>query len=147
MIIDDARFAAAYTTTTGDVRRFDDIGDMLLHSQQHQEEIHIYWVHDYETTDWINADQAILVLSPNLTTPMAWGVAAFAEPGAAEAFSHYNQGHMTNFRDLWADMESGALDPKTINAHAHDDPAGESLHNMEMESMNHDHQTKPADGG
>lgn len=117
MIIDDARFAASYVTMTGDVRRFDDIGDMLVYSQKHDEAVHIYWVHDYDSAEWINAETATFVLSPNLTTPMAWGLAAFADETGAEAFITENGGSSMTFAGLLREVETGAIDPNTLSDH------------------------------
>jgi nitrous oxide reductase accessory protein NosL len=60
MIIEDARFAAAYMTTEGEPRIFDDIGDMLVHQLEKGEMVHVHWVHDYETEAWLRAEAAFL---------------------------------------------------------------------------------------
>ena len=51
MIISDPRFAASYVTQQGETRRFDDIGDMLIHHTEQGEEVAVFWVHDYETEE------------------------------------------------------------------------------------------------
>ena len=58
MIIDEARFAASYVTTTGEVRKFESIEDMFSYHHDHEEEVHIFWVHDYESEEWVRADKA-----------------------------------------------------------------------------------------
>ena len=60
MIINEERFAASYVTKSGEVRRFDDIGGMLLYDQKHQEDVHVYWVHDLDTKEWINVQKPTL---------------------------------------------------------------------------------------
>ena len=44
MIIDEARFAASYVTTTGEVRKFESIEDMVSYHHDHEEAVHIFWV-------------------------------------------------------------------------------------------------------
>ena len=58
MIINEARFAASYVTVAGEVRRFDDIGNMLLYDYKHQEEVHVYWVHDFNTEEWMTCGES-----------------------------------------------------------------------------------------
>lgn len=58
MIIDEARFAASYVTTTGEVRKFESIEDMVSYHHDHEEAVHIFWVHDYESEAWVRADKA-----------------------------------------------------------------------------------------
>mgnify|MGYP001202711126 CR=1 FL=1 len=120
MIINEPRFAASYVTAKGDVRRFDDMGGMLIYDQQHQEKVHIYWVHDFNTEEWLNAADASIVHSPELVTPMAWGLAAFANQAEAEQFAAENNGTVTTLAALQAEIASGALDPAALSSHLHD---------------------------
>ncbi len=73
MIISDPRFAAAYVTSAGDARLFDDIGDMLVYDQRMGEAVHAYWVHDLHSEAWARAETATFVTQSNLNTPMGWG--------------------------------------------------------------------------
>jgi len=122
MIINEPRFAASYVTTSGDVHRFDDIGEMLAYDQEHQDNVHIYWAHDYNTEAWLNAANASIVHSPELASPMAWNLAAFADQADAEQFAAENEGIVTTFTALQQEIAAGALDPITlagqINDHA-----------------------------
>lgn len=120
MIINEPRFAAAYVTTNGEVRRFDDAGGMLVHNQQRQEKVHIYWVHDFNTEEWLDATKATFVHSPELVTPMAWGLAAFANQADAEQFVAENGGVITTFTALQQEIASGALDPASLTSNLHD---------------------------
>jgi len=136
MIINEERFAASYTTKSGEVRRFDDIGGMLMYDHEHQEDVHRYWVHDLDTKEWLNANEAHFVLSGGLETPMGWGVAAFATQNQAEAYVSENGGMIADFAVLQQEVADGTLDPTTLSAHQHEN-------GMEMDGeMNHD-----ADGG
>ncbi len=114
MIINEPRFAASYVTTSGDVHRFDDIGEMLAYDQEHQENVHIYWTHDYNTEAWLNAANASIVYSPILATPMAWNLAAFANQADAAQFAAENEGIVTTFTALQQEIAAGALDPITL---------------------------------
>ncbi len=148
MIINEARFAASYVTTSGDVRRFDDIGGMLVHDQKMQEAVHIYWVHDLNTEEWINANSATFVLSRNLNTPMGWGVAAFADSADAAAYVAANEGVSTTYAALQEEIKTGALDPTAFADHEHEMENGEMDQDgmepedgemeMDHDDMNHD---------
>ncbi|MBE2224064.1 MAG: nitrous oxide reductase accessory protein NosL [Anaerolineae bacterium] len=119
MIINEPRFAASYVTTSGDVRRFDDLGGMLVYDQQHQEKVHIYWAHDFNTEEWLNAADASIVHSPELASPMAWGLAAFTNQADAEQFAADNNGIVTTFAALQQEIASGALDPAALSNQIH----------------------------
>ena len=135
MIINEARFAASYVTTDGEVRRFDDIGNMLLYAHKHQEDVHIYWVHDFNSEEWIDAQKAAIVLNPDLITPMAWSLAAFASEDDAEAYVAEFGGAISSLAALQQEVADGAIEPTLLHSHMHEqDDSMES----EME-MNHEH--------
>lgn len=100
MIISEARFAAGYVTTQGTERRFDDIGDMLLFHTKHAEDVAVFWVHDYDTEEWIRADQAFFVLSKALHTPMGHGVVATRTQSRATEIATRTKGVVLSFADL-----------------------------------------------
>jgi copper chaperone NosL len=85
MIISDERFAAAYTTTGRTHRLFDDIGDMALYHSTHREDVARFWVHDFESLEWLDAERAWYVRSDGIMTPMGHGVAAYATLQSAQA--------------------------------------------------------------
>jgi len=96
MIISEPRFAAAYYTVDGDARRFDDIGGMARHYAENQEDVVHFWVHDYDTEEWIIADQAFFVMSDQIHTPMDFGVVAISDQSRAqELASEFNTMVMT----------------------------------------------------
>ena len=89
MIISDARFAAgyAYEVSPGryESKAFDDIGDMLVHAEkQTGDKVSAWYVHDYATEEWTDATEAVYVVSPDLPTPMGYGILAFSDPAAAQ---------------------------------------------------------------
>ncbi len=126
MIINEERFAASYVTRSGEVHRFDDIGGMLMYDHEHQEDVHRYWVHDFDTKEWIDVNEAHFVLNDELATPMGWGLAAFATQEQAEAFVAENGGVIANFVTLQQEIADGTLDPTTLSTHQHENE-------MEME--------------
>ncbi|MCP4357819.1 MAG: hypothetical protein GY796_07380 [Chloroflexi bacterium] len=132
MIINESRYAASYITPAGEVRRFDDLGGMLAYESKHHEDVHIYWVHDFNTEEWIMAKEAAFVLDEDTTTPMGWGLLAFADKADAEHFISENGGTLTVWADLQTAVATGELDPGTLNAHIHKN--GEMNHN----EMDHD---------
>jgi copper chaperone NosL len=87
MIISDPRFAAAYYTSNGDARQFDDIGGMAVHHAEHQEDIAQFWVHDFETEEWIKAELAYFVMSDQVHSPMDYGVVAFSDEIRAKEYA------------------------------------------------------------
>ena len=112
MIISEARFAAAYVTSQGEVRRFDDIGGMLRFHLERSEDVAVFWVHDYETEAWVRADQATFVMDEELYTPMGFGIVAFSEPQRAQRLAAERQGRLFTFEELMAYFSSGeALEP------------------------------------
>lgn len=84
MIISEARFAAAYYTKSGEVRRFDGVGELCTYYLGHQEESESIWVHDYQTEEWLNAERAYYVISQNLQSPMGQGAVALGDQRRAE---------------------------------------------------------------
>ena len=91
MIISEARFASAYYTQDGEARIFDDIGEMLTHHAENQEDVAQLWVHDYETEEWIVAEEAFYVSGEELHTPMGFGVVAFSDQAQAQNFAEQSQ--------------------------------------------------------
>lgn len=85
MIIDDPRFAVAALPTHGDPLLFDDLGDFLSYHQSRQPSLRAVFVHDFQTREWILADQAWHVASPKIITPMDAGLASFADESTAQA--------------------------------------------------------------
>ena len=88
MIISEARFAASYRTTDGVERVFDDIGELLKHGHKTGEVAAAEaWVHDYETEEWVAAEQAYYIVTRSVVTPMAFGIISFDDRARAEAFA------------------------------------------------------------
>lgn len=120
MIISEARYAASYVTPQGEVRLFDDIGGMVAHHHEAPEEVAVYWVHDYETGEWLKANEAFYVMGSDLITPMGFGIVACATRAEAEAMAAEHEGAMVmDFETLLAKEEIGEMEMGSMPGHNH----------------------------
>lgn len=119
MLINEPRFAATYTSEEGDTRRFDDIGEMFLYARDKGEIVDAYWVHDYHSESWIEADAATYVHNPDLMTPMGWGIAAFSSAEDAQSYSAEEGGAALSFAELQEGVLAGDLLPQGMARHEH----------------------------
>lgn len=119
MIISDARYAAAYMTEDGEVRRFDDIGGMFVHQVESAEDVHLFWVHDAESKVWVKADEAYFVKSNTLETPMGFGIAALNSQEEAEAMAAEMDGEVVSLSWLMDQAVAGNLMPAHADGHSH----------------------------
>jgi copper chaperone NosL len=94
--------------------------------------VQTFWVHDFQTEDWIRAESATYVLGEDLYTPMAFGVVAFAERSAADQFAGEAQGVVLDFIEV---MEHFSLGHQT-GGHNYPDHMNEPGH---AEGMEHHH--------
>lgn len=125
MIISEARFAAAYVTRQGVIRRFDDIGDLLAYHATHAEDVAVFWVHDYSTHEWLKAKAAFFVVSERLHTPMGHGIVAFSERPRAAALAATTQGKVMTFAAL--QNHPVTTDSASVHSHGKKMPTG-NLH-------------------
>lgn len=109
MIVEESRFAAAYVTPQGDVRRFDDIGDMVTHYRETGEEAAVFWVHDYVTEEWLKASEAFFIVSEDLVTPMGSGIVAAANQSEADNVVAEWGGQVQTFEALLAQARAGLI--------------------------------------
>lgn len=101
MIINEARYAAAYVKPDGEARLFDDIGGMVASIDEAAEDVAVFWVHDYDTEEWLKADEAFYVESDDLVTPMGFGIIAFADPNRAEEWAAEQAGTVRSYSELF----------------------------------------------
>jgi copper chaperone NosL len=101
MIINEAKYAAAYVTPDGEVRRFDDIGGMAAYIDETPEDTAVLWVHDYDTEEWLKADEAFYAGSEDLATPMGFGIIAFADRERAEEWASEQSGTVRTYSELF----------------------------------------------
>lgn len=106
MIINEARYAAAYVTEDGQAHLFDDIGGMLAHHAEETGDVVVFWVHDFETEEWLNADEAHYVKGDHIT-PMGFGIIAFADRDRADSWAAAEGGMVMILAQL---MSEGASD-------------------------------------
>jgi len=99
MIINEARYAAAYMTEDGRAQLFDDIGGMLAHDKAEAEDVVVFWVHDFDTEEWLKAEEAHYVKGDHIT-PMGFGIVAFAEQKRAENWAAEQGGMVMTFGEL-----------------------------------------------
>ncbi|RMG64382.1 MAG: hypothetical protein D6715_09805 [Calditrichaeota bacterium] len=100
MIINEARFAAAFRDKEGKAYRFDDIGCMLQYLKKHPVEPAGLWVKDYRTEAWLPFVGAWFVESKELPTPMAYGIVALADSTEASKIASQFHGRQLNSRQL-----------------------------------------------
>lgn len=87
MIIEDARFAAAYRLEDGTEKKFDDVGDLLLHGEFFGEldlAGTTVWVSDFDDATLIDASTASYVPTLAVASPMGHSILAFADRQRAE---------------------------------------------------------------
>lgn len=106
MIINEARYAAAYVTEDGQAHRFDDIGGMVAHNAAVADDVAVFWVHDFETEEWLRAEEAHYVKG-DLMTPMGFGVIAFDGRDRAEAWAAGQGGMVMTFDELLNTDQAG----------------------------------------
>jgi copper chaperone NosL len=110
MIIMDPRFAAALVVEVGgrpEPRKFDDIGDLVAYQHDHPAlPVLRAYVHDYDTEEWLVAEEASFVRTAELVTPMDHGLAAFGSGERAAAFASETAGSVLSYADL---LESDAV--------------------------------------
>lgn len=87
-IAEDRHSAAAIIRRDGKPTRiaFDDIGCLLDHMREHPEvEFTDLYVRSADTGAWLPAPEASYIMSPQIPTPMASGIAAYADRERAGA--------------------------------------------------------------
>lgn len=105
MIVNQAPYAAAYRTTAGEVRLFDDLGELAAYHRQQQESVQTFFVHEYETGQWIAAERAFYVSTRGLRTPMGYGIAALSSEAAAQTLAQRLNGRVVSFPDFLENLE------------------------------------------
>ncbi len=100
MIISEQNYAAQ-ARFDGTTEKYDDIGclgERLAGATAPQ----AMWVADQRSGAWIDARAAVYVHAPELKTPMASGLAAFADRAAAERFAAEKKGRILALEDVRA---------------------------------------------
>jgi copper chaperone NosL len=131
MIINEEKFAAAYTLDDGTERIFDDLGGLLLHQRATDDMVdpEHTWVHDFETAEWVEVADAFFVATLAVNTPMGHSVLAFNDEDAAVAFASDVDGEVIRWDVVFVMPERDGL----VGDHHMD-------MDMDDESTDHDHE-------
>lgn len=105
MIISEKRFAAAYRTESGELRKFDDLGCAALHQKEREETAAQFWGYDYEESGWLDSKQAFLVHSSELVTPMGYGIAILPTEAQASALAEKVNGQIVEFDNIYSTLQ------------------------------------------
>ncbi|MBI2487475.1 MAG: nitrous oxide reductase accessory protein NosL [Deltaproteobacteria bacterium] len=95
--------SAAEIIESSKVHKFDDIGCMLAYAQTSNLNFGNanFWVMDYDSLSWVNADVAYYVLSPSIRTPMGYGIIAFKDSIKANEFADKIGGKIERLESLF----------------------------------------------
>jgi copper chaperone NosL len=118
MAVSDERTAAAVVIVApqgGPTRdlMFDDLGCLLAYERAHPEDrVAGRYVRDYEGAGWLDAAAATYLLSEELSTPMGFGIGAFATPQRAETARAARDGEVVGLDALLARAARGEIRPQ-----------------------------------
>jgi copper chaperone NosL len=108
MLISEPVYAAAFRARGSEARVFDDIGCLLQAVQKEPRADAIrFWFHDAASAAWIG-EEAVLVSSTRLRTPMGGGLVAYRDRGAARESADRHHGDVINsLSDLLRSNDQG----------------------------------------
>lgn len=87
MIISDERYGAQLFDRGKPVDLFDDYGCLLSRRGVSDSSERVVYVRSLEDASWIREDQAFYVVSKQISSPMGYGIAAFAANESAARFA------------------------------------------------------------
>ena len=102
MSISEKRFAAELIDDAGQVLKFDDIGCManFIKQKRNNAPTAATFVMDFDSREWMKAENGFYVRSPELKTPMNNGLAAFKNQSSAEAAVAKYHGTRLGFAEI-----------------------------------------------
>jgi copper chaperone NosL len=102
MAISERRYAAELIRQDVEPVKFDDLRCMIryVESRREKDDGAAYYVLDFGSEEWIDAEQALFLQSPAFKTPMGGGTVAFKEKSKAEAAVTRYGGNLVRFADL-----------------------------------------------
>ena len=101
MSIDDPRFAGAYRLDDGTEKKFDDLGDLIIHGRESGELAHAtVWVSDFEREVLIDAASAFYVPTLGVVSPMGHGILAFSDQSRAEVMAAEIDGEVVGWETV-----------------------------------------------
>jgi copper chaperone NosL len=99
MFVSEPVYAAAYQAAAHEPRVFDDIGCMLNAVRRETASPITFWLQDAAGGGWVGADEAFILVSSRLQTPMSGGVIAFADKAAAQHAASKHGGRVVQSLD------------------------------------------------
>lgn len=103
MMITDDRFASQIVTETGKTIKFDAIECMAAYAGDHKSEMHSakLWVSDFSSPgEWLNVENARLIESRVVKSPMGGSLLAIDSPEAAEEYLNEYPGEVTDWQQI-----------------------------------------------
>ena len=101
MSISEKRYAAELIDRDGEVLKFDEIGCLAnFRKQKNNGSTGATFVTDFERREWLKAEDAFYVRSPEFKTQMSGGIVAFKDESNARAAAAKYQGTMLRFAEL-----------------------------------------------
>jgi copper chaperone NosL len=102
MSISEKRYAAELIDNDGQAFKFDDIGCMANFMKQKRSNVPIRatFVMDFDRREWLPAESASFVQSPEFKTPMNGGIVAFKEQSSAAAAAAKYHGALVRFAEF-----------------------------------------------
>jgi len=98
----EKQYAAEIITSDRFARKFDDIQCMLQYAgtRLQGKTVAAYYVMDYASQSWLNAEEAAFVRSERIATPQNGGILAFRDKTGAEALAREQGAELLTFADL-----------------------------------------------
>lgn len=102
MSISEKRYAAEVIDDDGQAFKFDDIGCManFIKQKRNAGSIQATFVMDFDRREWLKAETASYVRSPEFKTPMNGGIVAFKDQTSAQAVTEKYHGKMLAFAEV-----------------------------------------------
>ena len=100
MAISQKRYAAELIDSEGRALKFDDIGCMKNFVDRSAPKAAAYFVMDFDERQWIKAEDAYYMRSPELTTPMNGSIVAFRDHSKALRAADEYHGKIVRFNEI-----------------------------------------------
>lgn len=102
MMVANDHNATQILLNDGRALKFDDIGCMNEWAHQNGvEHVHTQFVRDYNTEEWLKAEDASFVYDASFSTPMGYGIHSFKDKSTAEKFvQEQGKGTLMTYADL-----------------------------------------------
>jgi copper chaperone NosL len=105
MAISEKPYAAEFLNHDGDVFKFDDIGCLVnqLKMRQNRRDVAAFFVVDYDSRRWGNAEQVSFVNSAEFKTPMSGRIVAFKDGSKAKEAAAKYHGRLLGFSEVFGE--------------------------------------------